>query len=120
MLLVLHLLISLLLLLSVFPYFDKYKIPINIHTIPIILLSMLGVAVLEYLCITQFKACLPCGLFFGIILVLLQSSDIALKQFGWSSKILSFILMTFFWPEICAFLIFHFVCVPIDEQQSKY
>lgn len=109
-----------LLLFAIFPYFIKYKISINIHTIPIILLSVLMVTVLEYLCITQFKACLPCGLFFGSILFLLQSSSIAVKPFSLSSKISLFLLMTFFWPELCAFLIFHFICVPIDEQQSKY
>lgn len=114
---VLHFIAFYIMLWGIVPYFKTYNIKINIHNLPKFLLGLLAVCIGQYLCIKHFKSCLPSGAFLGVVLFLLQSSKISAKPFTLGSRILSFFIMVFCWPEFLAFLIFHFICMPHEKSQ---
>ena len=119
MILALHVAATYILINIFISLFKEYKIPINIHTLPVILLGTLFLAVTEYTCIKHFKVCLPFGIFFATIIFLLESSNIPTKPVPLLSRLTIFLIVAIFWSEAFVLMMFHFIYTPADEKSKS-
>jgi hypothetical protein len=116
----LHSLSIILLVIFVLKGIQELNLKINIHTIPIYLLSTLAVLFYATMCVVHFKLCLITGVTFSIFLTTIMSSAIYKeKPISISTKLIAFILMTLFWPELLTLIVFFIFNTKTNNEKSK-
>lgn len=93
------------LILSIWSLYNSkiLKLPINIHNIPVILLTGLGLFVAIWLAINRLHIFLAIGIFIGVLVFLIYSFPVpGINGPSFSQKIGLFFLYSIFWPEMIA------------------
>jgi hypothetical protein len=107
MLLVLQSIVTAILFLSIIAVAIKFKIKVTIHNFPKIVMSAVGVLAGMYLCVKHFIFFVPPGLLLGAVIFGLNSLDIPGEvKPSLFRRILSFVIVTLFWNQTLALLLF--------------